>query len=311
MVSSLRSINLNLLPILRELLRKRNVTRAAETLNMSQSTVSEALGRIRELLNDEILVQQGRMMVPTAYAERLAAALDETLGGIEAMLLPPTFDSADLKGTMVVATADYVVLTLGPEFVRRVAAEAPELTLQFVNVAHSSLSALRLGELDAAIVPSGVADPHAGEFDNEFLFEDDLVFLVADDGRERPPEELLEGRFAFFCADRDPSSSFEGVVINQLGRQRLDAVRLANFSLIPYFVEHSDNVALIQRSLANRLRGPAAVRIVEPSIPLPKVRLHLFWNKGRTCDPAHAWFRDHLSATARAFRVPSTPGGRA
>lgn len=44
---SLRAINLNLLPVLGELLRQRSVTKAAESLNLTQSGVSEALGRLR------------------------------------------------------------------------------------------------------------------------------------------------------------------------------------------------------------------------------------------------------------------------
>lgn len=195
---------------------------------------------------------------------------------------------------MVIATADYVVLTLGPDLARRVCSEAPELTIQFVNVASSSLTALRLGELDVVAVPSGLRDGIANEFDSCFLFEDDLVFLVADDAPERTEAQMLGGRFAFFCADRDPSSSFEGLVLNQLGAQHSDAVRVAHFSLVPFFVEGTQNVALLQRRLAERLLASARVRIVEPETALPKVRVHLYWNKSRTRDPAHTWLRERI-----------------
>lgn len=59
----LRGVNLNLLPILRELLRERNVTAAAKRLNLTQSGVSEALGRLRVQFGDELLVKTGRRMV--------------------------------------------------------------------------------------------------------------------------------------------------------------------------------------------------------------------------------------------------------
>ncbi len=63
---SLRAVNLNLLPVLRELLRERSVTRAAEKLHLTQSGVSEALSRLRYHFQDELLVRVGRKMIPTA-----------------------------------------------------------------------------------------------------------------------------------------------------------------------------------------------------------------------------------------------------
>ena len=72
---NLRRVNLNLLPILRELLRQRNVTEAAKRLNLTQSGVSEALGRLRAQFGDDLLVRVGRKMTPTALALELAPQL--------------------------------------------------------------------------------------------------------------------------------------------------------------------------------------------------------------------------------------------
>lgn len=302
-------MNLNLLPILRELLRKRNVTRAAEALNMRQSTVSEALGRIRELLHDEILVPQGRRLELTAYAARLEASLEESLAGLEALFLTPTFDPTEMRGTMVIATADYVVLMIGPILSRLVGERAPGLTLQFVDLAAASIKMLRLGEIDAIIGPAGVATVRADEFADQFLFDDELVFMVASESPgDIAEDEILQSRFASFCADRGaPSSSFEGVVLNQIGARRFDAIQVANFCLLPFLVEDSRSVALVQRSLAERLSGSARVRPVSPRRALPQVRVHLYWNKTRTRDPGHEWLRGQLVEAATLFmeRRPS------
>ena len=82
---SLRSINLNLLPILHSLLSTRNVTRSAEQLHMSQSAVSEALGKLRIQFKDDLLVKTGREMKPTPMALSIQDQLDasmESLGGL-------------------------------------------------------------------------------------------------------------------------------------------------------------------------------------------------------------------------------------
>ena len=53
---NIQTFDLNLLRVLDALLRERNVSRAAERLALSQPAVSNALNRLRELLDDPLLV---------------------------------------------------------------------------------------------------------------------------------------------------------------------------------------------------------------------------------------------------------------
>ena len=62
------TFDLNLLRVLDVLLRERNVSRAAERLALSQPAVSNALNRLRDLLDDPLLVRVGRTMQPTPRA---------------------------------------------------------------------------------------------------------------------------------------------------------------------------------------------------------------------------------------------------
>lgn len=56
MHNTLRRLDLNLLVTLDALLAEQNVTRAARLLNLAQPTVSLQLGRLRELLDDPLLL---------------------------------------------------------------------------------------------------------------------------------------------------------------------------------------------------------------------------------------------------------------
>ena len=53
-VSSLANVDLNLLVVLRELLREQNVTRAAERVGVTQPAASAALARLRRRFGDEL-----------------------------------------------------------------------------------------------------------------------------------------------------------------------------------------------------------------------------------------------------------------
>ena len=69
----LSRLDLNLLTVFDMLMQERNVTRAAERLHLSQSTVSHALGRLRTALDDPLFVMSRREMMPTERAKALKA----------------------------------------------------------------------------------------------------------------------------------------------------------------------------------------------------------------------------------------------
>ncbi len=57
---NIQNFNLNLLAIFDALMVERNVSKAAEKVFLSQSAMSHALNRLRELLDDPILVRTER-----------------------------------------------------------------------------------------------------------------------------------------------------------------------------------------------------------------------------------------------------------
>ena len=68
---NLKNVDLNLLVYLDVLLRERNVTRAAESLGISQPAMSNGLRRLRKLFSDPLLVRTSGGMNPTERAENL------------------------------------------------------------------------------------------------------------------------------------------------------------------------------------------------------------------------------------------------
>ena len=76
---NLRTFDLNLLKVFDVVMSERSLTRAATQLNLTQPAVSNALRRLREALNDELLVRNGRTLEPTARGQELWPAVRETL----------------------------------------------------------------------------------------------------------------------------------------------------------------------------------------------------------------------------------------
>jgi len=83
----LSSIDLNLLVALDALLTERNVTRAAERTSVGQPAMSASLARLRKHFDDQLLVRQGRRLMPTPLAETLVGPVREALAAAESVLV--------------------------------------------------------------------------------------------------------------------------------------------------------------------------------------------------------------------------------
>jgi DNA-binding transcriptional LysR family regulator len=71
-ILELNDIDLNLLVVFNELLIERRVARVADKLGLTQPSVSNALSRLRKLLQDDLFIRTSKGMEPTLYASQLA-----------------------------------------------------------------------------------------------------------------------------------------------------------------------------------------------------------------------------------------------
>src|SRR3954470_20190206 len=95
---SLARLDLNLLVTLDALLAERNVTRAARRLGLSQPAVSVQLGKLREALQDPLLLPGPRGMAPTSAAAALEGPLREALQRLAQVIAPARpFDPAQAE----------------------------------------------------------------------------------------------------------------------------------------------------------------------------------------------------------------------
>ncbi len=147
------NFDLNLLRVLDALLRERNVSRAAERLSLSQPAVSNALNRLRELLDDPLLVRVGRAMQPTPRALSLETPIRDALQQIEHTLnAGDFFDPATSRQRFVIAVTDYVELICMPRLMAHLAQVAPGVQLAIEHLTPSlPAEALDNGELDLVL----------------------------------------------------------------------------------------------------------------------------------------------------------------
>lgn len=299
--TQLRSVDLNLLPVLRELLRTRNVTRTAESLNMSQSAVSEALRRLRHQFGDEILVRVGREMAPTRFAESLVSHVESALGEVEALVNPQSFDPRSVERQFIIATADSIILTLNtPHLVTRLAEEAPGITIQFVDLQRIDKRSLERGELDLVVMPRGILDETG--LNSFHAYREEFVFIA------RRGHPAITGPLTQADIENLTSVAYRADETSDLfallpGRTSGDQVRVPQFTLLPFIVEKSDAISLIQRHVAERFARLLDIQILEPPRTYREVEVRAYWAQIHENDLCHRWLRTRIEEVAQARTV--------
>ena len=136
----LHLFDLNLLVALDALLTERNVTRAGNRLNLSQSAMSGALARLRHHFRDELLVPVGRRMMLTPVADGLVAPVRDILLKVRGTLgSKPRFEAATAARHLSLAVSDYVTEILLADVLRAARCEAPLITFDLRPVGRRPL----------------------------------------------------------------------------------------------------------------------------------------------------------------------------
>ena len=152
--AALSRIDLNLLVVLDVLLRERSVSRTAQKLNLTSSAISHTLKRLRLLFDNELLVREGRNMVPTTLGQSLAETLPPLLAQLERVIATPEpFDPTTSQRSFRLIAPDFFS-SLVPRLLKAVACEAPGVRVELVAFTDSVIWDMGRGRYDVLIAPS-------------------------------------------------------------------------------------------------------------------------------------------------------------
>lgn len=298
-MNDLRGIDLNLLVVLEALLAERHISRAALRLHLSQPAVSHALGRLRQLLDDPLLVRGQGGLVPSARAHELAGPLAEALAQVRILLGPSGFQPATARRSFRLAMSDYGAMALLPGLLRAVRKIAPGIDLVVSQASREAMTAkVADGEIDLAL---GVfAQPPEGVHCTE-LFEETYACMV-DAATVRGLGKLdqvayLARSHVLVAAHSERVDAIDAAVAKVGGRRKIACV-LPHWSVAPALIAGTNLVlTTARRSLAAFEEDPRFA-VFDPPFPLPGFGFSLIWHDRTDADPGHSWLRDRVIAVA-------------
>jgi DNA-binding transcriptional LysR family regulator len=300
----LSAVDLNLLPLLHAVLETRSVKAAARRVGLSPSASSHALGRLRTLLDDPLLVRAGRQMQLTPRAERLRPRVQRLVDELGRVLQrDEAIAPARLRRPFTLGAGDLVELVLLAPLGRRLAAAAPGVDLYGARIEPDVTAQVREGRSDVVV---GVFDDQPDDIRTVTLLRDRFVCLL------RADHPVLSGRLTtrrYAALDHllvAPRGVPRGVVDRLLeaqGLRRRVARTVSSFVVAPHVVAGSDLVLTVSELVARRFAAPLGLAVRPPPLPLPGYALRMAWHRRVDADPAHAWLRQQVIEVAAAARA--------
>lgn len=297
----LSGLDLNLLPALEALLRRRNVTEAAHDVGLSQPAMSRALARLRDVLGDPLLIRApGGGYALTPRGEALSAQLIATLDHVKAVFREPSFDPAKAERTIRIAGIDTHTILLAPPLMARLAQEAPGIDLRFENYSPNLIQRMELGEIDLAFATASTPLPPGAR--SETYAKDKLALVM----RAGHPLAKRKWTIADYGKVNQVGISIFGdsgsemdAQLAKVGVHRRMALITPHFIAALSAVSQTDMVTTVSRVFAARFAGTFGLILKEPPLPNLDLDLTIVWNHVRAADPVLAWVRGVIREEAK------------
>lgn len=297
-------VDLNLLVVLDALLTERNVTRAAQRLGSSQPSCSRALGRLRELFEDQLLIRVGHGMQLTPMAELLAPQIRELIAAADRTLnATMEFDPAAGHRDFAVCCSDYLTLVLMAPLVRRLRLEAPNVHVQLLPYHPDAFDLLRRNQIDFIVEPATFRDLEG--LHSRELFRDrwrlTLWAGAALAAIEIDEEHLRTSPYLTYSLGVEQIPNLADRALHERGIRPPRVVTTANFALVPALQTGTDLLSLVAERGARMLAEHYELVLRDPPVAIPDLVQMMHWSPRSESDPAHSWMRMVLADVATAL----------
>jgi len=296
-------IDLNLLTALDALLEEASVTAAAKRMGVGQPAASHALGRLRELLGDPLLVRSGRTMMRTPRAEALREPLRDLLGNVTRLLRDDDpFEPASTTRSFRILAPD-LLLAMFTRVTARLGQAAPRARLEILGRLADEPLALEQGRADLALVPTPLRGPNLRMRSLGVV----RFAVVARRGhpitRRRPGIKAWTAYPHVIVQSGSNSSNVVAAALESVRVPRDIGLVVPSFFAALVAVSDSDLLFTAPRELVLPLIAKLGLEILPTPIRIPSLPVAAVWHERFDADPGHRFFRGLvIDEVAQALR---------
>jgi DNA-binding transcriptional LysR family regulator len=286
------------------LVEERNVSRAAERLDISQSALSHALGRLRQALGDLLVVRTGGRMEATPRALELVPIAARILRDLDRMVAQPeSFDPAIAATRFVMSSTWYFDELLMPLLVERLQREAPRVALEtWPPNSERGDEWIENGEIDFRL--GWVPEP-ASELRFQTLYVDRCIGIARLGHPDAAPKLTLERYLRSAHVRLAPARR-----VNHFVQQALQALGVPapptafvshNHHAVMETVARTDLMCVLPLRIVQASAARLNLQMMELPFALPEMPVGVYWHERTHALASHRWFRAVLAEVSRRF----------
>jgi DNA-binding transcriptional LysR family regulator len=290
---NLAGIDLNLLVVFDALMVEQNVTRAGARIGLSQPATSNALARLRSLINDDLFIRTAAGLRPTPTAISLHQQLRPALQQIQAALLEQsTFDPATSDRVFAIGMSDYVEFTLLPSLMKKLQTLAPRISVQIRSgERHKLLSLMDSNEIDLAC---GVFPKKIAWHQEQLLLQDSYICVCRKNhpiiGSSLSLEEYLSVSHLLVSIKEDRIGRVDALLAEQNLKRHI-ALSTPHFLTVPFILAQTDLVATLAHRVALTFANDQKLKLLPLPFPMPAFSVFMRWHRSTETSPACQWLR--------------------
>lgn len=286
----------------------KNVTRAAELVGLSQSSVSVVLAQLRDHYEDPLFVRTSAGMQATPRTELLIPVVRQALKLLEQSLVKaPDFNPAEIKRNFRICMTDVGQFTLLPRLISKIQPLAPNVTIEVGNLTHETSRQLESSEADLAM---GFTMYIKAGFYQKKLFDEGFVCIVVRDHpriidrmtlsqlQQEKHVKVMLSATAHWIVDK---------ILERKGVQRVIAMTVPSFLGLGQVVASSDLIAIVPLRLGSIFAVESGVKIVPSPVRFPSYPVMQYWHDRYHRDPGNVWLRSLVFEAATSLPLTAAP----
>ncbi len=299
--------DLNLFRVLLAVANTGSTVEAGVQLNLSQSAVSHALRRLREMLGDPVFVKHGRHLVMTAHTRSILPSVRSALADLSsAALRNIPFDPARSAMTFQCGLRDALEYLLMPALMRRAREQRWQVRFHSQRVSGEDIEALILsGALDMAI---GLESPMGEQIASRELLREGLSVMVGPSHPAHASGELSLEDYASSTHVLVTLSERERGLVDQdlLGwgvNPRQIALHCEHYHAAAQVVASTDLLLTMPRTYARSLAQLNGNRLLPVPFECRSIPVRLYWRKSSGEEPYMIWLMNELESLLRRLQA--------
>lgn len=257
-----------------------SVTMAAESLDLSPSSVSQSLQKLRLYFGDPLFVREGKSLSATTVAVSIHQALSPTFDNF--LFAFQKVSKQTSHNRLVIDCSAYLSGILIPVITTLVLDSIPQCEIVHTisdPTSNSAEEALIYRRADIIFD----SNPHFSmQFVSKKIFEEEIVFICS---KTHPRltdtidvEQSRHEKFVLLETDSEVINEFQVYADNHFGERNI-GMRTRSLLCVLAATEKSDLVGAIPKRLFEKMKSSYDIKMLKPELSMKPVSIYMIYNK--------------------------------